>query len=74
MLQCIICKFEQAVGNVPTHYLPKDVLFFKNRLIEYHKCNKAIPMKTYVECIHPEFIATKKLQFTKKVVEIGHNF
>jgi len=29
MLQCIIYKSEQAIGNVPTHYLPKDVLFLE---------------------------------------------
>jgi hypothetical protein len=64
MLQCIICKFEQAIGNVPTHYLPKDVLL-KKWFIEY-QCNKATPMSTHVECAHPKLIATKKLQFTKK--------
>ncbi len=65
VLQCIICKSEQAIGNVLTHYLPKDVFFLK-RLIEYHKCNKASPIRTHVECVHPKLIATKKLQFTKK--------
>jgi hypothetical protein len=73
MLQCIICKSEQAIGNVPTHYLPKDILL-KKKAIKYHKCNKATPMRTHVECAHPKLIATKKLQFTKKVLVIGHNF
>jgi hypothetical protein len=30
MLQCIICKSKQAIGDVLTHYLSKDVLFIKN--------------------------------------------
>lgn len=57
-------------------YLPiiyPKMYYVKKRVIEY-KCNKATPIRTHVECAHPKLIVTKKLQFTKKVVEIGHNF
>ncbi len=56
MLECIICKIEQADAlDLCQHSI------LQKGLIKYGKINGITPMRTHVESVHPKLVASKKL-------------
>lgn len=74
MLQCIICRFQQVIGNILNQ--PSSIV--KKRLIKYLNTNGITPMKRYIESTNLHLVANFFLQLIKNSMvklsnQIGHS-
>jgi hypothetical protein len=67
VLQCIICKYEQAYVNAS---IQKSILH--NGLVRDNKINYIIPMNTHVQTTHLKLFSHKNNNSMIKVTKFAH--
>jgi hypothetical protein len=66
MLQCIICRIEQASA-----FDLCQCSTLQKGLIKYGKINGITPMKTHVESTHPKLVVRRKLAIIRELVVVA---